>query len=273
MVNKKKKRKIATTINTSGYVQRELGSIEKSRVVNKKLLEHFDPILGAFDEVIDVLNALRSSKSIPKEINDLIVDTQQWIIYGLDRSLSVQSGSELEEARKILETEFLLLDFTHRDESLENWKNIEPWKRQQEFGFGKLRQREEKRQDLSEDMVIAARDYWIHHSTQSHPHPHKKNRNKVFDPSREYLLLICDLLMHSVSLIDSAISYVKKVDPNVIGKISKLSFSKVYEVDMMKQKVLFEHISPEFYEATRQPRPKNITVENFKDYVEKNAFS
>ena len=134
-------------------------------------MKQLHPLTDAFDEVLEHLRVLSEIEGLDPELVHLLRDARRWLTAGVDRILSIPDPHSVEESRLLLELEYLLRDFAAEPAQLKKWVEAEGWKRPREFGFGKLREREEERRGLDEETVIAARDYWITHSVDSHPKP------------------------------------------------------------------------------------------------------
>ena len=148
-----------------------LAEHQRLRTTARHTLTAFDGLTEAFDEVLDRIAVLGQSGGLDPELAHLLSEAQRWVVAGVDRILSIPDPHSVEEARLLLELEYLLKDFAATPENIREWADAEDWNRQSKFGFGRLRQREEERLGLDALTVVAARNYWITHSTDSHPRP------------------------------------------------------------------------------------------------------
>lgn len=257
MVNKKSKsntKKQEIIQIAPGVLKEALTKRSKIRKVQFYQFAKLAPLSSAFDEVLTQLNSLSETKDLDINIIYLLQEAQRWIIEGVDRILS--SPELAEEARKLLELEFLLLDFAYNPSSLDEWANAEDWNRQSKFGFGELRRREEKRQGLNETMVVAARDYWVTHSVNSHPKPLNVNISRKISKERTFLVSLVDLLEHAKSVVIVAEIYINAQELVVPKKYPALSTKAIQEAWKRTHSTLHSHIPPDKFEELRQPRLK-----------------
>lgn len=256
MTNKKKRKSRQAPDLPPGLLKSGIGKRMARRQAQKSMFVRFDPLSKAFDEILVQLQFLSNLNELRPELSYLLEEAQGWIIGGVDRALAENASNEIEEARKLLELEYLLLDFAAVPSNLDEWMTIEPWKRQSKFGFGELRKREERRQELDDDMVIAARDYWITHSVHSHPKPPQDEPQPSPDQSRALLLLLCDLLGHGISVVHAAKECVESQGIKIPSDFVKLSTSAIETSWSRMQETLHSHIPEELLEATRNPHPR-----------------
>lgn len=260
MTNKKKRSKTrATGELPPGPLKSGVAKRAARRQAHKSMLASFNPLSTAFDEILVQLDFLSSIDGLRPEISYLIEEARVWIISGVDRALAEETSNEIEEARKLLELEHLLLDFAATPSNLDEWMALEPWRRQSKFGFGELRKREEARQGLDKDMVIAARDYWITHSVHSHPKTPQDQAPQSPDESRSLLLLLCDLLGHAISVVHAAKECIDSQEINIPSEFAKLSTDAIETSWSKMHEVLHSHIPEDLLEATRNPHPRTQT--------------
>lgn len=214
------------------------GLAERHRLRNAQstALDRFDPLVDAFDETLARLRFLTEIHGLNSEIVHLLDDARVWVIDGVDHILSEPGPHTVEEARKLLEAEFLLRDFAAAPAHLSEWAEIESWNRPSKFGFGKLRQREEKRQRLDTDMVLAPRDYWIAHSIHSHPKPLNDVQATDPDPSSSLLNSLGDQMHHAWSVGDAAIVCIDAQGLTIPDGFSELSTAAyTYSTERIRQ--------------------------------------
>ena len=256
MTNKKKRKSRQIPDLPPGPLKSGIAKRTARRQLQKAILLKFKPLSEAFDEVLAQLQFLSNSDDLRPEVSYLLDEAQRWVIGGVDHALAEDTSNEIDEARKLLELEYLLLDFAAVPSSLDEWTAIESWKRQTRFGFGELRKREERRQELDEDMVIAARDYWITHSIHSHPKPPHDEPPQSPDQSRSLLLLLCDLLGHAMSVVHAAKECIESQGIKIPSNFTKLSTAAIETSWSKMHEVLHSHIPEDLLEATRNPHPR-----------------
>jgi hypothetical protein len=259
MVNKKRKSTSSiATVKTLpvGPLQSGLTKHTTRRHEQRNMLAGFSPLSVAFDEILIQLRVLSESEGLDVEIVHLLQEAQRWIVSGVDRILSEDGEHEIEESRKLLELEHLLKDFAACPEHIVEWKDAEPWKRPNKFGFGKLRGREEARQSLDEEMVIAARDYWITHSADSHPKPTSDEQPHYEDQSAALLTMLGDLLGHAISVVAAAEPCIEAQGTDVPAAFSDLSTTAINEAWRRMHTTLHSHIPEPIYQTLREPRAR-----------------
>jgi len=220
-------------------------------------LERFEHLAAAFDELLTQLRFLGELPDLDSELAHLLKDAQRWVIDGVDQLLSQPMPDSTEEARKLLELEYLFRDFAATESNLSEWSRLEPWNRQSKYGFGKLRQREEQRQALDAGTVIAARDYWITHSVDSHPKPLQDVRPlSKEDPSWSLLSSLGDLLEHTRSAICASVECIQAQGVVIPSAFFELPLAALEASAGRIHRVLHDSIPEDAYEALRRPRPK-----------------
>ncbi len=240
------------------------------RNIQYRQLLRFNPLSLAFDELLACLEFLSRINNLDPEIVHLLDVAQQWVIDGVDHILSQSDPDSPEESRKLLELEFLFRDFAATPDQLDIWKSMESWKRHKLFGFSELRKREEKRQGLDSETVLAQRDYWITHSIESHPKPIKDVRPITEDGTRSLLSSLGDILHHAASVVEAAAICVQAQGITIPDEFSQLSREAYQTCTDKIRTVLHSHIPDETYESLRQPRPqKQVSIEHWNKKVEK----
>lgn len=226
-------------------------------------LAQFDPLTSAFDEVIVRFRGLASIGGLHPEIKHLLIDAERWIVEGIDRALSSADPHPLEEARLLLELEFLLRDFAATPTHIQEWAEVEEWNRQAKFGFGKLRQRDERRRGLDETMVVAARNYWITHSSDSHPKPIKDVTPAAPHWTYSLLSTLSDLLGHGWTTADVAEDCIVALGLELPENFADLPTDASDEARRRSHAVLNAHIADADFERIHQPSPKQQTPQKF----------
>ena len=259
MTNKPRKssiRKVPTNQIPPGVVSAGLAEHARLRREQREGFAKFNPLSSAFDEVHAQLQVLSEAEELNEEVVHLLRDVQVLMIEGIDRILSVPVPHDVEEARKMLETEFLLRDFAADPGNVEVWSQTESWRRQSHFGFGELRKREEKRLGLDDETVIAPRDYWITHSLNSHPKPLKDVKRRTDHWSWSMLNSLGDLIEHAKSVVNAAQIYIVAAGIGIPSAFADLPTRAIEESWERMHGALHANISDAQLEATRQPRPK-----------------
>lgn len=113
-----------------------------------------------------------------------------------------------------MEVEYLFYDFTADPTALDRWRSLPLHRRNQEFGFGKLRQRKEERDQVPKDHVHLSRNEYRTHSAIVHPQPVHEIEVEGTDPNvrRSSLFMdLGDLVQHSNRLWNAALDYLESI--------------------------------------------------------------
>jgi hypothetical protein len=218
---------------------------------------------AAFDEVLSHFSVLARTEGLDPELIHLLEDARRWVVSGVDRILSIGDPHSVDGARMLLELELLLCDFAATPENLQEWAAEQEWRRNAKFGFGKLREREEQRRGLDKDTVIAPRDYWITHSTNSHPKPLKDVTAPTSHWSFSLLNSLADLVGHAWSAVLAGRACVEASGVRVPAAFDDLPIASYLEFKDRSHRVLNSHIPDAAYEALSQPRPKQQSPRKF----------
>jgi hypothetical protein len=261
----KKKRKPAKRTRLGaviplGPLKVGLVEIERLRRIQRVDFASYKSLSVAFDEVLEQIRVLSKIGELDLELVHLLEQAHSWVIRGVDRILSTPAPHNVEEARKLLELEFLLRDFEANPSHLKEWARVEPWRRPKKFGFGDLRRREEKRQGLDETKVVAPRDYWITHSVASHPQPLKDQNPAIAHGGWALLSSLGDLLEHAKTVVGVAQRLILSTGGVLPTEFTQLSTAGIAHAWDQMNATLHSHIPPEKFEALRQPRPKNSNL-------------
>ncbi|HZL05804.1 MAG TPA: hypothetical protein VFE45_10375 [Coriobacteriia bacterium] len=241
------------------------GLAEHARLRNEQrsAMKQLHPLTDAFDEVLEHLRVLSEIEGLDPELVHLLRDARRWLTAGVDRILSIPDPHSVEESRLLLELEYLLRDFAAEPAQLKKWVEAEGWKRPREFGFGKLREREEERRGLDEETVIAARDYWITHSVDSHPKPSSSETPPVHHWSFSMLSSLGDLVLHAGSVVEAAAACVTAFGATIPQEFDGLPTSAYTESMSRTFGALHPDVSEAELDAIRQPHLKKRGTHKF----------
>lgn len=226
-------------------------------------MKQLHPLTDAFDEVLEHLRVLSEIEGLDPELVHLLRDARRWLTAGVDRILSSPDPHSVEESRLLLELEYLLRDFAAEPAQLKKWVEAEDWKRPREFGFGKLREREEERRGLDEETVVAARDYWITHSVDSHPKPSSSETPPVHHWSFSMLSSLGDLILHAGSVVEAAAACVTAFGATIPQEFDGLPTSAYTESMSRTLGALHPDVSEAELDAIRQPHLKKRGTHKF----------
>lgn len=130
MTNRKKKTKSrskavdARRDEGSSVLLSGIGERRRRRNHQYAQLLSFDPFTDAFDEILAHFDLLSRIEGLDPEIVHLLNDARDLVVTGVDSILSEASPHSVDEARKLLELEFLFHDFAGTPENLKEWSRL-----------------------------------------------------------------------------------------------------------------------------------------------------
>ncbi|MCW2855451.1 MAG: hypothetical protein JWR52_1066 [Marmoricola sp.] len=105
----------------------------------------------------------------------------------------------VDEARFLMEIEFLLRDFALDPRRIDEWTSLDLWERNNKYGFGKSRRRVETALGLPDGQSLPDKVEYSIHSAEVHPQPaHQKHPEATTTEQRQALLDadLSDLAIH-----------------------------------------------------------------------------
>lgn len=228
-------------------------------------MKRFDGFTEVFDCVLTLARALAAVPEAHPELRHLCELIGQWLTAGADELLSRADPRDTEKSRLLLEVQFLLDDFAADPRLLEEWASAEPHRRNQRFGFTKLRERREAREGTPGGMVLAERDHYRTHSIRSHPFPLSDEMPSADDPQLGLLADLGDLVVHAYAALQSASSALGSVGVDVAAVAAQVDVVRIEEGLDWIERVATSHIPPDERDAMRVAVPKKRSARRFWD--------
>jgi hypothetical protein len=131
------------------------------------------------------------------EIAALCRQAADKIVGGVESLLVDTHPRVLDEARYLMEIEFLFYEFAREPSQVPVWRDLSARERNQRFGFGALRRREERARNVPADHVLADRQEYSVHSSSVHPCPSSETADVGLDAASGIFHDASDLLQHA----------------------------------------------------------------------------
>jgi len=166
------------------------------------------PLLRGLSALVEHFNRLAGLGGLDADIAGLFRQTADNIYEGIRACIFTPGPRVMDQSRFLMEVEFLLYDLTARPESLDEWRRAEPYRRNQVFGFGKLRSRRERDLGVEAGQVLPDRDEYSVHSALVHPRPARELTTPDETPeARRFHLTsdLADLFEHSIRVANVAV--------------------------------------------------------------------
>ena len=129
------------------------------------------PLFEGLSQLREAMLWLARGPEVDGEIANLLREAARQVLSGTESMLANADPRVLDEARQLMEIEFLLLDFSRTPERLAVWRDLPEHKRSEQFGFDALRRREEKAQGIPPQRSLFEREEYRLHGSTVHPHP------------------------------------------------------------------------------------------------------
>ena len=129
------------------------------------------PLFEGLSQLREAMLSLARAPDVDGEIANLLRQAARSVLSGTESMLADPDPRVLDEARRLMEIEFLLLDFSRTPERLEAWRDLPEHERSEQFGFDALRRREEKAQGVPLQRTLFEREEYRLHSSTVHPQP------------------------------------------------------------------------------------------------------
>jgi hypothetical protein len=129
------------------------------------------PFFEGLSQLREAMLWLARAPDVDGEIANLLREAADEVLSGAESMLADPDPRVLDEARHLMEIEFLFLDFSRTPERLGVWRDLPEHERSEQFGFDALRQREEKAQGIPPQRSLFEREEYRLHSSTVHPHP------------------------------------------------------------------------------------------------------
>jgi hypothetical protein len=155
-----------------GSLGEELSGREERRGLHLfQMLTHLRPLFEGLSQLREALLWLGRRPGVDDDIDSLLREAAQRVLTGVESILAKAEPRVLDEARHLMEIEFLLRDFSRTPERLDVWRQLSEDERTRQFGFRELRQREEKALGFVGRHVLFDEEEYRFHSLSLHPQP------------------------------------------------------------------------------------------------------
>jgi hypothetical protein len=162
---------------------------------------YLPPVLRGVEEFRQHFTKLSTDHPcLDPDIASLCGQVAEHIYLGIQSCIFTPGPHSGDDARFLMEAQFLFSDFAVNPDRIAEWRDAEPHRRNQIFGFGKLRQRREKTLGVPSGQVLPDRDEYSVHSALVHPRPGREVGTGEVTPQarRTYITLsLGDLLEHA----------------------------------------------------------------------------
>jgi hypothetical protein len=176
------------------------------------LLTRLRPFFDGLSQLYGALLWLARLPGVDDDVAYLLREAAQQVVSGMESLLAEPDPRVLDEARRLMEIEFLFFEFTRTPDRLAVWRAISERERTQEFGFDALRQREEKAQGLPAEKVLFDREEYRMHSSAVHPQPlsRQPSGSSPPDPATGLFYDAGDLLHHASRVWTAGLAAAKR---------------------------------------------------------------
>ena len=189
-----------------GPVGETLSQYEQNRSnLLRAMPNDHDTLIRAIGQISGSLRWLTTGTSLPEELSELLHDAQDDLANGVESVLSRPDPRVLDESRHLMEIEALLRLFAREPEELRAWADAEPHRRNQQYGFGKLLDRERREKGVPDGHVLPDSVEYGGHSQAVHPLPRRDKIAPAGDELSGAFADLGDLLQHGARVLDAAV--------------------------------------------------------------------
>jgi hypothetical protein len=165
------------------------------------LLTLLRPFFDGLSQLYGALLWLARLPGVDDDVAYLLREAAQQVVLGMESLLAEPDPRVLDEARHLMEFEFLFLEFTRTPDRLDVWRALSERERNQEFGFDALRQREEKAQGIPAEKALFDQEEYRMHSSTVHPQPLSRQPTVFAPDSATGLFYDAGDLLHHASRV------------------------------------------------------------------------
>jgi hypothetical protein len=171
------------------------------------LVTSLRPFFEGLSQLREAMLWLARAPDVDGEIANLLREAARSVLSGTESMLADPDPRVLDEARRLMEIEFLLLDFSRTPERLGVWRDLPESERSEQFGFDALRRREEKEQGIPPQRSLFEREEYRLHGSTVHPQP-LRSEAPVSPPDEASGLFYdaTDLLHHAARVLTAGLA-------------------------------------------------------------------
>jgi hypothetical protein len=167
----------------------------------------FPVFLEGLSQLHDAFLWLAGQPGVDGEIAHLLREAGSRVVSGTEFLLSQPDPRVLDEARYLMEVEFLLLDFVRDPQRLDAWSRMPQPERDRQFGFKALRETHQAAAGIPADRVLFDQEEYQLHGSTTHPSPVDRDPPlPVPDTATGLFLDAADLLHHAVRAWTAALT-------------------------------------------------------------------
>ncbi|MDX6234483.1 MAG: hypothetical protein QOH68_3591 [Nocardioidaceae bacterium] len=202
---------LASVGSTGGSLAEDLMDRDERRGVHLfHLLTLLRPLYEGLTQQREALLWLGRRPGIDDDIANLLRESAQKVLSGMETMLAEPDPRVLDEARHLMEIEFLLREFARSPERLELWRHLPEDERAEQFEFGALLRREQWALGIDGRHILFDQEEYRFHSLSVHQQP-RGRRRPLPSPDETTGLFrdAADLLHHASRVWDAGLAAVE----------------------------------------------------------------
>lgn len=222
------------------------------------MMQEMPWILVAHDEVVRHLDDLIALERVEEHVAGLVHRCREDVVLSLEAALAGDNARTTDLGRDLMEIEFLIRDFTIHPEHLDLWATATEQRRNSDFGFGRLAQRQEKFFGLPDGYLTPARREHQAHSTFTHPTPTgRPSPLEASNPGGFLVFATSEILMnHAQRVVDALGLYLDRAGIRYQALVMTPALdAMVLDRDQQRDEVI--DVLPEWARLERQPFHKS----------------
>lgn len=201
---------------------------------------------AALAEIGNWLDWLVEWFRLPPAVTHLARYAKEITFAGAEAVLTGDGHTASNNARLLMETEFLLRDFTAEPNRIREWATLKPHDRGNRYSFGETRRRAEQRASTPHGFSLPARGEYQIHSVMAHPSP-PGNDDGYPDLTTELFYELGDLLDHSHRVLKALLDLAGTlVDPDESREVPDPPDSKAIDHAFAEMRAFAEQNLPGF---------------------------
>jgi hypothetical protein len=154
------------------------GLVDELAARQERRSEHLFSLVTRFPVMVEGLSQLHEAflwlagrPGVVADIAHLLREAGSRIVSATEVLLSQPDPRVLDDARYLMELEFLFLDFARSPERLDAWSRTPQRERNRQFNFDVLRRRHQETIGLGADRVLFDQEEYRSHGSTTHPGP------------------------------------------------------------------------------------------------------
>ncbi len=227
---------LLATLESSDPLAGELSERDARRTLHLfDLLTNLRPFFGGLSQLYGALLWLARQPGVDDDVAHLLREAAQQVVSGMEALLAEPDPRVLDEARHLMEIEFLFFEFTRTPDRLDVWRAMSEPERTQRFGFDALRRREERAQGIPADQVLFDQEEYRMHGSALHPQPlSRRPAVSLPDPATGLFYDAGDLLHHALRVWTAGLAAAERTG-SINGDAVEAQLPPLDDVDAAKQ--------------------------------------